>query len=169
MRPLGAFGLATNADGLIYDVRAQFAADEDSPAWRAGLRPGDRLDIAAMRCIPIDTEICATNLALWGGYTYVLPGREGTLLLEPTPDRPARQVTLIAQQRPPSVAVDFVLLLTQVAGILVVLGAAYLVWLRPGAMTWGFFAYAMGFNPGQSYQFYAWCSSGRKQCWRRRP
>jgi hypothetical protein len=155
-RPLGTFGLATNADGLIYDVRAQFAADEDSPAWRAGLRPGDRLDIAAMRCIPIDTEICATNLALWGGYNYVLPSREGTLLLEPAPDRPARQVSLIAQQRPRSVAVDIVLLLTQVAGVLVVLGAAYLVWLRPGAMTWGFFAYAIGFNPGQSYQFYAW-------------
>ena len=40
--------------------------------------------------------------------------------------------------------------------ILVVLGAAYLVWLRPGAMTWGFFAYAIEFNPGQAYQFYAW-------------
>jgi hypothetical protein len=155
-RPLGAFGLATNADGLIYDVRAQFAADEDSPAWRAGLRPGDRLDLHAMRCIPVDTNLCATNLALWGGYNYVLPGREGTLRLEPTPDRPARQVTLIAQQRPLSIAVDLVLLLTQVAGILVVLGAAYLVWLRPRAMTWGFFAYAIGFNPGQSYQFYAW-------------
>ena len=155
VRPLGAFGMATNADGLIYDVRGQFFADEDSPARRAGLRPGDRLDLEAMRCVPVDTEICATNLALWGGYTYVLPGREGTLLLMPTPDRPARQVTLIAQQRPLSVAVDIVLLLTQVAGILVVLGAAYLVWIRPGAMTWGFFAYAIGFNPGQSYQFYA--------------
>ncbi|MBV8105464.1 MAG: hypothetical protein JO223_12745 [Hyphomicrobiales bacterium] len=156
VRPLGAFGLATNADGLIYDVRAQFGHDEDSPAWRAGLRPGDRLDLYGMRCSPIDTNLCATNLALWGGYTYVAPGREGTLLLEPTPDSPARQVTLIAQQRPPSIAVDLVLLLTQVAGILVVLGAAYLVWLRPGAMTWGFFAYAMSFNPGQSFQFYAW-------------
>ncbi len=156
VRPLGGFGLATNADGLIYDVRAQFADDEDSPAWRSGLRPGDQLDIAAMRCIPIDTEICATTLALWGGYTYVMPGREGTLLLAPTPDRPARQVTLNAQRRPLSIAVDLVVLLTQVAGILVVLGAAYLVWLRPGAMTWGFFAYAIGFNPGQSYQFYAW-------------
>src|ERR1039457_301056 len=85
-RPLRAFGMATNADGLIYDVRGQFFADEDSPAWRAGLRPGDPLDLRGMRCIPVDTEICATNLALWGGYTYVLPGREGTLLLEPTPD-----------------------------------------------------------------------------------
>jgi len=155
-RPLGAFGLATNADGLIYDVRAQFEHDEDSPAWRAGLRPGDRLDLYGMRCSPIDTNLCATNLALWGGYTYVLPGRGGTLLLEPTPDRPVRQVALIAQQRPPSVAIDLVLLLTQVAGSLVVLGAAYLVWLGPGGMTWGFFAYAIGFNPGQSFQFYAW-------------
>ena len=84
-RPLGAFGMATNADGLIYDVRGQFFADEDSPAWRAGLRPGERLDLEAMRCVPVDTEICATNLALWGGYTYVLPGRQGTLLLKKTP------------------------------------------------------------------------------------
>src|SRR5271166_3047083 len=76
VRPLCAFGLATNADGLIYDVQAQFAADEDSPAWRAGLRPGDRLDLSGMRCIPVGTNLCASNLALWGGYNYVMPDRE---------------------------------------------------------------------------------------------
>ena len=65
-------------------------------------------------------------------------------------------MTLIAKQRPLSIAVDIVLTLGAIAGILVVLGAAYLVWLRPGPMTWGFFAYAIQFNPGQSYQFYAW-------------
>src|SRR5208337_512271 len=83
-------------------------------------------------------------------------GREGTLLLQTTPERPVRQVTLIAKQRPLSIAVDIVLALGAIAGILVVLGAAYLVWLRPGPMTWGFFAYAIQFNPGQSYLFYAW-------------
>ena len=56
VRPLGSFGLATNGDGLIYDVQGPFASEEDSPAWRAGLRVGDRLDLAAMRCMPVDTD-----------------------------------------------------------------------------------------------------------------
>ena len=50
----------------------------------------------------------------------------------------------------------FILLLNQVGGVLVVLGGAWLVWLRPGGMTWGFFAYVIEFNPGQAYQFYSW-------------
>ena len=54
-RPLGSFGLATNADGLIYDVRGPFESEEESPAWRAGLRAGERLDIRAMRCLPVAT------------------------------------------------------------------------------------------------------------------
>ena len=35
-RPLGSFGLATNGDGVIYDVRGPFVSEEDSPAWRVG-------------------------------------------------------------------------------------------------------------------------------------
>jgi hypothetical protein len=109
-----------------------------------------------MRCIPVQTELCASTLALWGGFTYVMPGRQGMLLLKGAPDSPPRMLTLVAKPRPPSVAVSLVLLLDQIAGVLVVLGAAYLVWLRPGPMTWGFFTYAMSFNPGQAYHFYAW-------------
>ena len=117
---------------------------------------GDRLDLRAMRCIPVDTELCASNLALWGGVGYVLPGRPATLKLKANGDRPAREVKLVAAPRPRSVAVDLMLALTQFAGVLVVLGAAWLVWSRPGPMTWGFFAYVMYFNPGQSFQFAAW-------------
>ena len=36
VRPLGSFGLATNADGLVYDVQGPFADEAESPAWRAG-------------------------------------------------------------------------------------------------------------------------------------
>lgn len=156
VRPLGSFGLAANADGLIYDVESPFAAEEDSPAWRAGLRVGDRLDIAAMRCVPLDTDLCASNLALWGGVAYVMPGRAASLLVKPSGELPRREVKLIAKPRPRTFALDAALLLVQIAGILVVLGAAYLVWTRPGAMTWGFFVYTIYFNPGQAFQFYAW-------------
>ena len=156
VRPLASFGLTSNADGLIYDVQGPFAAEEDSPAWKAGVRPGDRLDLWAMRCVPVDTNLCASTLALWGGVNYVTPGSRATLVLTATSDRPARQVTIVAEHRPPSRALDLVLLAQQIAGILFVLGAAWLVWTRPGGMTWGFFAYAILFNPGQAFQFYAW-------------
>jgi hypothetical protein len=39
--------------------------------------------------------------------------------------------------------------------MLVVVAAAWLVWTRPGAMSWGFFLYVMWFNPGRDYAFYA--------------
>ena len=99
-RPLGSFGLSADGDGLIYDVQGPFATEEDSPAWRAGLRRGDRLDLAAMRCIPVDTNVCASLLSLWAGVNYVMPGREATLLIAATGERPAREVALVAEPRP---------------------------------------------------------------------
>jgi hypothetical protein len=155
-RPLGSFGLATNADGLIYDVQSPFTTEEESPAWQAGLRVGDLLDLAAMRCAPVDTELCASTLALWGGVTYVMPGRTATLLLKGAAGQPDREVALVAKPRPATLALNAVVLLDQIAGLLVVLGAAYLVWIRPGPMTWGFFAYTFYFNPGQWFQLNAW-------------
>jgi hypothetical protein len=139
-RPLGSFGLNSNGDGLIHDVQGPFAAETESPAWQAGIRAGDRLDLAGMRCIPVNTDLCASMLALWGGLNYVLPDRTATLLLAATGDRPARQITLTAKPRPRGLVLDLVLLLDQIAGIMFVLGAAWLVWIRPGRMTWGFFA-----------------------------
>ena len=109
-----------------------------------------------MRCIPVDTNVCAGLLALWAGVNYVVPGREATLLTAATGERPARQVTLVAEQRPTNRLLELVVILETIAGILVVLGAAWLVWTRPGAMTWGFFVYVIQFNPGQAFQFYAW-------------
>ena len=44
---------------------------------------------------------------------------------------------------------------SQIAGILVVLAAAWLVWTRPSPMSWGFFLYVNWFNPGQVHGFYA--------------
>jgi hypothetical protein len=155
-RPLGSLGFASNNDGLIYDIRGPFPTDASSPAWQAGIRPGDQLDLGAMRCIPINTDACGTMLGLWAGLNYVMQGRHSTLMLVARSENPARQVTLVAQPRPRSRILDLVLALDQVAGILFVLGAAWLVWIRPGAVTWGFFVYAVQFNPGHVGQAYAW-------------
>ena len=106
-------------------------------------------------CIPYDAAACRNALMVLGGHQYVLPGRRVTLSMKATDDRPARQVTLVAVQAPSNPFERFVLLLDQVAGILVVVAAAWLVWTRPSAMSWGFFLYVMWFNPGQIYAFYA--------------
>ena len=100
VRPLGSFGLAMDGDGRIYDVQGPFEDEHDLPAWRAGLRPGDRLDLAAMSCAPVDSIACASLLSQWGGVTYVTPGREATLIVAPAADRPEREVKLIAEPRP---------------------------------------------------------------------
>src|SRR6516225_939240 len=108
VRPLGSFGLSTNGDGLIYDVQGPFASEEVSPASRAGLRVGDRLDLAAMRCIPADTIVCASLLAQWGGVNFVMPGREATLIIAATAERAEREVRLTAEPRPANPLLDLV-------------------------------------------------------------
>jgi hypothetical protein len=154
-QPLGSFGFYANNDGLITDVQTPFLQQTDSPAFQAGLRAGDRLDLEQMRCIPLNTLRCASAMAALGGFRLVTNQRHAELVLATTPDRPTRVVNLIAKQRPYDGWVLVVLLLDQLAGTLVVLAAAWLVWTRPGAMTWGFFLYVIWFNPGQSAQYYA--------------
>jgi hypothetical protein len=156
VRPLGSFGLEVDGDGLVYNVRGPFASEDDSPAWQGGLRAGDRLDLAAMRCGPVNTAVCASLLSQWGGVTYVTPGREATFVIASATERRGREVKLTAEPRPDNRLLDLVIVLETIAGILVVLGAGWLVWARPGLMTWGFFVYVIQFNPGQAFQFWAW-------------
>jgi hypothetical protein len=154
-QPLGSFGFYANNDGVLTDVQGPFLKQTDSPAFQAGLRAGDRLDLEQMRCIPIRTQRCASAMAALGGFRLVTNQRRAELVLAATPNRPARQVDLVAEQRPYNGLVLVVLLLDQVASVLVILAAAWLVWSRPGIMTWGFFLYVIWFNPGQSAQYYA--------------
>ena len=154
-QPLGSFGFYANNDGIITDVQGPFHKQTDSPAFQAGLRAGDRLDLEQMRCIPISTLRCASAMAALGGFRLVTNQRRAELVTAATPDRPAREVDIIAKQRPYDVWVRGVLLLDQLAAIFVILAASWLVWTRPGIMTWGFFLYVIWFNPGQSAQYYA--------------
>jgi hypothetical protein len=155
VQPLGSFGFYANNDGLIYNVTGPFDDQTASPAWNAGIRDGDRLDLSKMRCFPYDAATCGSVLAALGGIQFAVPGRSTTIDLVPTPDRPVRQAFLVAVERPTNFLKRAVLILDQTAGILVVLAAAWLVWTRPGGMSWGFFLYIIWFNPGQSFQFYA--------------
>jgi hypothetical protein len=154
-QPLGSFGFYADNDGRIYDVAGPFEQEAESPAWQAGIRPGDRLDLSRLECGFKDLATCGYALAAFGGVEYVLPGREAVMPLAAGHGQAAREVTLVAAQRPSIVVVRAVLLLDQIAGIAVVIAAAWLVWTQPSAMSWGFFLYVNWFNPGQAYAFYA--------------
>jgi hypothetical protein len=154
-QPLGSFGFYANNDGIITDVQGPFRDQTASPAFQAGLRVGDGLDLEQMRCIPIRTLRCASAMAALGGFRLVANERRAELVMAAAPGRAAREVNIIAKQRPYNGWVLAVLLLDQVAAMLVILAAAWLIWTKPGIMTWGFFLYVIWFNPGQSAQFYA--------------
>src|SRR4051812_4670891 len=98
--PLASVGLAADNDGLIYDIRGPFDRDLDSPAWIAGLRVNDRIDIQAMRCVPPSGQACTDLLAVvggMGGVQLVRPGRVLMLTVLPrTGDHP-RVVRLAAR------------------------------------------------------------------------
>jgi hypothetical protein len=149
-RPLYSIGLFANGDGRIADVTEPFPSQAASPAWRAGIRVGDRLDLEAMRCRLDRLEECRNSIAALGGVEYLLPGQTVTLDFVATDAGPARQVVVTAARPPSNFLVRTVNFLCQIAGILVVLGAAWLVWTRPSAMSWGFFLYGTGSIRGRS-------------------
>jgi hypothetical protein len=155
VQPLGSLGFFVDNDGRIYDVEGRFPDEASSPAWRAGIGVGDQLDLKRMRCTLDDIAKCGNPLAVLGGADYLLPGQAITIELAASGNRPARQVTLFAEQPPSNFIVRAVLVLDQIAGILVIFAAAWLVWTRPSAMSWGFFLYVNWFNPGQAHAFYA--------------
>jgi hypothetical protein len=45
VQPLGSLGFYADNDGIIYSVSGPFEDRQSSPAWNAGIRPGDRLDL----------------------------------------------------------------------------------------------------------------------------
>jgi hypothetical protein len=152
---LASPGFYADNDGLIYDVRGGFDDETHSPAWQAGIRAGDRIDLWRMRCAPLGGDACATLLAVLGGIEYVEPGRVLRLSLLANERHEIWEVELTAIQPPPNWLMRGVLLLNEIAGLLVVLAAAWLVWTRPSRMSWGFFLFTIWFNPGQGYTAYA--------------
>ena len=156
VHPLGSFGFYADNDGLIYSVSGPFADEAVVARMR---RPGSRWETGSISTASdagCQTSRAAAprspSLAAWNSSC---PARASRFPSPPLTQAPARQVTLVAVERPANFLVRAVNLLCQIAGIAVVIAAAWLVWSRPSAMSWGFFLYANWFNPGQEYAFYA--------------
>ena len=52
VRPLASFGFYADNNGMVYDATGPFIDKSASPAWKAGIREGDQLDLSRMRCLP---------------------------------------------------------------------------------------------------------------------
>jgi hypothetical protein len=155
---LASFGLVADNDGVIVDAVGPFATRAESPAVAAGIKPGDRIDLPAMRCIPLDTPRCKSLLSVLGGLggkQVVLPGREIELVIRPADGAATRVVRIEAIHPKRGWGERLVLLADTVVAIIVIVAAFRLVWIHPGKITWGFFLYAIWFNPGQTYAYYA--------------
>jgi hypothetical protein len=155
---LGSFGLSVDNDGNVTDVVSPFRSATASPASVAGIVPGDRIDLKAMQCIPIDTPPCASLVSVLGGLggtQFALPDRQITLEVIPRAGGPIKSVNLKSVSAPLNLAERAVLFADTVVGIVVIVIAFWLVWTRPSWMTWGLFLYVIWINPGQSFTYYA--------------
>jgi hypothetical protein len=155
--PLASVGFAVDNDGRVYDVVGPFARATESPAWNAGLRDGDQIDLRDMRCAPPRGPACTDLIAVLGGMggtQLVRPGRVLTMTVRPADGGPSRAVTIAAKRPTRSWFSRFILLLNEITGIAFVLAATWLAWTRPGSMTLGFWLYALWFNPGQNFVYY---------------
>ena len=145
----GTLGFEANNDGVVMSVSGAPATD---PA--ADLQPGD--------CIDLQRTHLADRLAVFGsmgGMSYVRPDLQVTLYVahgscDDVATRATRRV-LVARQGPMTLGNRLALLADQILGVFFIGLAAILVWQRPNAMTWGFFLYAIWFNPGQWFVAYA--------------
>jgi hypothetical protein len=155
---LGSLGITVDNDGVVTSVVSPFRSAGESPAAISGIVPGDRLDLRAMRCIPVASPQCFSLVAVLGGsggMQAVLPNRQATLVIRPASGGAARAVTLRAVPSPLTWPERVVLLADTIVGVIVIAVAFWLVWTRPGWMTWGLFLYVIWFNPGQSLAYYA--------------
>ena len=116
---LGSLGFFANNDGLIYDANGPFPEDALSPPGAPG--SGSATGSTSTRCAARSarSEECGSTLAVLGGVEFRAARPGGHDRSRCRRGAPARQVTLIAEQRPYNVLIRAVNLLCQIAGILV--------------------------------------------------
>lgn len=94
-----------------------------------------------------------------GGVQYVRPDLKSVALcvyrIDGGKKSPSFQQQYTPHPAPLSRSARMTLALDQLFGVLFILCGAFLVLRSPSAMTWGFYLYAIWFNPGQNYVLYA--------------
>ena len=133
VRPLGSFGLTTNADGRIYDVQGPFA--EERIAGLEGGPQGRRPARSRGHALRHDRQPRSAP-AIWpcgAASTMSCLGARRRLLVAAARESPGARDHARRRAAPRQWLLDAVVVLARIAGVLVVLGAAWLVWTRPGA------------------------------------
>ncbi|MGA8576981.1 MAG: hypothetical protein WB609_15015 [Candidatus Cybelea sp.] len=134
--PLGKFGFTAGRDGTVT------AVSPSSAASKAGLRPGDRFDVAALS--PQDR--------VYLNWAWVLAGTNAQFRLS---KGPARLVTLVASKpnaSAPSTNTYFALFeFLVLSNIAVLLLGAALALAYPSRMAWAFLFYAAGSQAGSHF------------------
>jgi hypothetical protein len=159
--PVGTLGFSADNDGIIFGIEDAPATQADIPgAPGRGLRAGDTIDLSRKPCFtPVIAE-CRSFLAVFGGMGGLVYVRSDTVVTLPVilGDAAASapvSVSLKAQDHILDPTTKIFLLLILIAGVVVIWRSFTLVWDLPSRMTLGFFLYAIWFNPGPYYVFYA--------------
>ena len=129
--PQGTLGLNADYGGAITSV------DPGSPAARAGIVPGDRIDLPNT---PFESRPklvgIVTPIPVGTAVPFQIRRAAGT-----------REVRLVAVKLEAGVPQRISMILSLVStGIFIVVGT-FLIWLRPSAVTWGFGLFCLLINP----------------------
>jgi hypothetical protein len=133
--PLGTFGYAVDSDGGVTSVSAGLPAD------RAGLRAGDEFDLKVVAFELRRYAVGPLTRAPLAGTSIALPVRT-------TASTADRVVTMTAVAESLSPADKFSIVMRSLGALVFILVGAGLVLLRTSPMTWGFYLYTIGINPG---------------------
>src|SRR5579863_3588871 len=128
--PIGVFGTISDLDGVVVNVAP------GSPADRAGIRPGDRFDIA--RLAPQDRWFLFPQNCTGSGVRITVGVIRG---------QTERMVALVAGPEPMAPPEQAAILCNIVAGVIFVVIGTVTVLLRPTLIVWGFYLFCLSSAP----------------------
>lgn len=129
--PNGVFGYGTNLDGVVTGV------DLGSPADRAGMRVGDRLDESTMTPQQLEELIQVVELPS-AGMSRTFSFHRGAV---------RKVVTLTSVSEPMGTSEITIIVVECIAGIVLFGIGVAVVLLRPDLTTWGFYFFCLGSTP----------------------